>query len=373
MANDYPQIVDKSTLTGVYQADQFLVVGVEGQMDVAGSQAVGLPALVTDPNQAATLFGPSSSLTKLVQFCLGRGLSQVWAVASASGTTPTLLQRQTAWAPLEDNRDIRIRLTDSVVQGDQAALADSCENAEGIQCKQHCYVGIPAGTTKAAALTWAAAVASKRGIVTAAGVYDSNGNLLGGQYGAAYAACEVAKNPDISDSMNNMSIAGTSGVEKETATGLPVFRQRTNGGTPLNDLQDLLTAGISPYALSRDGRARFTHLRTSWTVDTTFDALQTLLIKDQVFIDIRTLLYNMNAVRKAQTADNMSLAAKAVEGYLKSHADWVAPVLLPNGDIGYGVTVVPGVDGKSYTINYFGGVVRGTNVININGTLTIPA
>jgi hypothetical protein len=101
--------------------------------------------------------------------------------------------------------------------------------------------------------------------------------------------------------------------------------------------------------------------------------LTTLLIKDQVFLDIKQLLLDHQALRRQQTPDNMSLAAKIVENYLKTHDDWVARAQLADGTQGYGVTVVPGVDGKSYTINYFGRVVRGTNVINVNGTLTIPA
>lgn len=373
MANDYPQIVDKSTLTGVFNVDQFLVVGVEGQKDAAGSAVVGLPVVIESADDSDTLFGPNSSLGQLVKFILGRGLNFVYAVASSSAVAPTLLQRQAAWGALEENPDVRIRVTDSVAQADLVALADSCENAEGIQHKQFCVVGLATPSSKAAAIAAAGAIASKRAVIVAPGVFDLNGNLLAGQYGAAYAACEIAKNPDIADSMNLAPIPATAGVELEAATGLPIFRLRSNGGVPVNDFQDLLTGGVSPFQLGRDGRASFTHLRTTWTTDTTFDALMTLLIKDQVFLDIRDLLLASNALRTGNTADNRSLAAKMVEGYLKAHDDWVERVELADGSTGYGVTVVPSNDLKSYTVSYFGQVVRGTNVININGTLTIPA
>lgn len=373
MANDYPQIVDKSTLTGVFQTDQFMVIGVDGQKDVVGTAVIGLPVRVMTAEDANTLFGPASSLAALVKFILGRGISYVWAVASASGAAPTLVQRQAAWAPLEENADIRIRLTDSVTQADLVALADSCENAELIQHKQFCFLGLALPSVKATAITAAGAVASKRAVLVTPGIYDLNGNLLAGQYGAAYAACEVAKNPDITDSMNLMDVPATAGIEKDVATAMPLYRIKANGGTPINDFQDLLAAGVSPFQQSRTGLAAFTHLRMAWVVDTTFDALQTLLIKDQVFIDIRNLLLDHKALRQGDTGNNRSLAAVIVESYLKSHDDWVERVSLSDGTTSYGVTVVDGVDSKSYTVNYFGRVVRGTNVINVNGTLTIPA
>lgn len=373
MANDYPQIVDKSTLTGVFLADQFLAIGVEGQKDTAGTATVALPVLVRTAEEANGLFGPNSSLATIIKFLLGRGINYVWAVASASNVAPTLVQRQAAWVPLEENADIRIRLTDSETQADLVALADSCEWAEGIQHKQFCFEGLGGAANKAGAITAAGAVASKRAVLVSPGVYDVNGNLLSGRYGAAYAAAEVAKNPDITDSMNLAPIPATAGIEKDAATGLPVYRLRSGAGTPVNDFQDLLAGGVSPFQTDRSGLAAFTHLRTTWTTDTTFDALMTLLIKDQCFIDIRDLLLDNKQLRKGNTPDNRAFAAKIVEGYLKAHDDWVQRVALSDGTTGYGVSVVNGVDGKSFTVNYFGQVVRGTNVININGTLTIPA
>lgn len=372
MANDYPQIVDRSTLTGVFQTGTFLTVAVEGQKDTAGNATVALPYRVTSAEQAATLFGPVSSLTNVVNTVLARGLDYVWAVASASNATPNLGQRQTAWAPLEENPDIRIRLTDSETQADLVALADSCEFAEGIQHKQFCVVGLGGTASKATAITAASAVASKRAVLVTPGIYNLDGTLLTGKFASAYVAAEVAKNPDIADSLNLAKIPATGGIEKEAATGLPIYRLRAGAGTPVNDFQDLLTGGVSPFQQDVSGLAAFTHLRMTYTTDATFDALMTLLIKDQVFLDIKDLLLNGKFLRSGNTADNRSLAAKQVDSYLKAHSTWVEKIELPDGSTGYGVTAVPSVDLKSFTINYFGKVVRGTNVIYINGTLTIP-
>lgn len=372
MANDYPQIVDKSTLTGVFQADQFMAVGVEGRKEAPGSATIGLPVLVKSAEDSDTLFGAASSLSMLVKFLLSRGLNYVWAVASASAAGPTLVQRQTAWAALEENADVRIRLTDSVSQADLVALADSCEWAEGIQHKQFMFGSIGSPAVKASAITAAGAIASKRGVLVTPGVYDLNGNLLAGQYVAALAASEVAKNPDIADSMNNADIGATAGIELEAATGLPIFRLRAGAGTPVNDFQDLLTGGVSPLQESRTGLAAFSHLRTTYTTDTTFDALMTLLIKDEVFIQLRDLLLDGQHLRLGNTADNRSLAAKRVETWLIAHDDWVQRVPLSDGTVGYGVTAVPSSDLKTFTVNFHGEVVRGVNVININGSLTIP-
>jgi hypothetical protein len=371
--NDYPQVVDQSTLTGVFQADQFMAIGVEGQKLAGGTAAVATPVIVKDGGSADTYFGVGSSLALLCRSILGRGVNYVLAVASASAATPTLPQRQAAWAPLEDDPTVRIRLTDSTTQADLVALADSCEWAEGIQHKQFCVVGMPAATSKANLIAAAGAVASKRAVLVGPTIYDTNGALLNGAFGAAWAAAEIAKNPDIVDSMNLATIPATTGIEKDATTGLPIFRLRAGAGTPVNDFQDLLTGGVSPFQQDPSGMAAFTHLRMTWITDTTFDALQTLLIKDSVFLGIRDMLLDSRFLRIGNTAQNRAAAAALTDSYLRAHSDWVAPVKLGDGTTGYGVTVVPGVDLKSFTISYFGQVVRGTNVININGTLTIPA
>src|SRR3954464_1324674 len=152
MSSLYPEVVDKSTLTGVFKNDQFLTIGVEGQMDNVGTATVAVPKIIKTAEDAGVLFGPASSLTQLVSYVLALGIEFVYAVASAKGAAPTLVQRQAAWATLEDNREVRIRLTDSVTQADLVALADSCEFAEGIQNKQFCVVGGGIPAVKATAL-----------------------------------------------------------------------------------------------------------------------------------------------------------------------------------------------------------------------------
>jgi len=372
MPNLYPQVVDKSTLTGVFRNEQFLTIGVEGQADAGGTATVALPVICTTPDDANTFFGPASSLAGLVNYLLAQGIEFVYAVAASKGSAPSLAQRQAAWATLEDNPSIRIRLTDSTLQADLVALADSCENAEGIQNKQFCIVGLPIPAVKATAISAAGAVASKRAVLVSPHVYNLSGTLMSGQYGAAKAAALIALNPDIADSMNGMELGGTGGVELD-ATGLPIYRLRTNGGAPINDFEDLETGGVSPFQQSPNGLAAFTHLRTTYTVDSTFDSLMTLLIKDQVFIDIRKILLDNEFLRKGNTDANRAMAAKLVDQYLKSVSDWVQPITLPDGTTGYGVSAVASSDQKSFTVYYYGQVVRGTNVINVNGTLTIPA
>jgi hypothetical protein len=370
---DYPQIVDKSTLTGVFQGDQFLTIGVEGQKDAAGSASVAIPQRVSDPAQADALFGPVSNLAKLVKVLLNRGMNYVIAVASASGVAPTLAQRQTAWATLEEDSTIRLRLTFSTTQAELVALARSVEYAENIQNKQFAVVGMPAGTTKTALNAAGDAMLSKRAIMVGPTLFDLNGAVLDGMYAAAYVATMIAQNPDIMDSLNNAEVPGTTGIEKEAATGLPLFRLRSNGGVPINDFQDLEDHGISPFQQAPSGLAALTHLRMTYKTDTTFDALTTLLVKDTLFLEIRDMLTDAKFLRKGNTPSNRALAGKMVDQYLRDHSDWVLPVALGDGTTGYGVTVVPSADQKSFTINYFGQVVRGTNVININGSLTIPA
>lgn len=369
MANDNPQIVDRSSLTGVFIADDFLPMGVEGHMSNDGDAALNRPERISSAEEAQTAFGVGSSLTNLITLILGRGIASVTAVAS--DPTHELTSRETAWEALEDDPAIRVRLSDGTTQADMVAHANSCEYAEAIQNKQMCFMAPQTPTSKATLSTLAAAIASKRAVLLGPGIYDLDGVLRGGADVSAIVAGEIAKNGDITDSLNLYEIPATAGIEMETATGLPLFRVRANGGSPVDDFQDLLDDGVSPLRQSPDGLAAFTHLRTTWTQDETFDALQTLLIKDEVFLGIRQELLNNNFLRKPNTLDNRTLAAAIVDAWLKAHSTWVSPIVLPNGTLGYGVSTTQGSDGKSFTISYFGNVVRGTNVIAINGTLTI--
>lgn len=373
MSNIYPEVRDTSSLTGVLNLDQFLAVGIEGQKDVGGSQALTTPLLITDPAVVDTAFGPASSLAALVKFVLSQGINYVWAVASASGTSPTLVQRQAAWQLLEENPDVRIRLTDSEVQADLVGLATSCAQAEAIQNKQFAFGGLASPTTLAGMTAAATAIASKRFVFIGPGYYDENGLLRSGRYAAARVACEVARNSDITDDLDLVPLGRSSGLEKEVTTGMPLLRYRA-GVTPTNNFQTALAAGVSP--LGQDpatGQAQIIHLRTTYITDSTYDALQTLLIKDELFIGIRRMLLGEKFLRRGNTATNRSYAAKITDDFLIAHSDWVQPVVLPDGKIGYGVTCVPSSDKKKMIITYQGEVVRNTQVIDVGGSLTIPA
>lgn len=372
MANDYPQIVDVGTLTGVFLANTYLPIGVEGQMGNDGDATLNKPEFISSAEEAVTAFGAASgsSLTRLVQLILSRGVAGVTAVAS--DPTHELTSRESAWEALEDDETIRIRLSDGLTQADMVALAISCENAALINNKQFAVMASATPSSKSTMTTVAQAINSQRGVLVGPGVYDLNGTLRGGADIAAYVACEIAKNPDITDSLNGYEIPATVGIELDSTTSLPLFRLRANGGSPINDFQDLLDDGGSPLQTSPRGLAAFTHLRTTFTDDDTFDALQTLLIKDGVFIGVRDELRDNNFLRKPNTQNNRDLAAAIVSAWLTAHDTWVEPTDLPNGTKGYGVTTTDGDDGKSFTINYFGQVVRGANVIKLNETLTIP-
>lgn len=371
MSDTFPQVRDQSTLTGVFQTALYLPIGVEGEMSETGEATVSKPETISTAEEATTAFGTGSSLAALCALILSRGIPSVRAVGSE--LSHELTARQAAWEALEDDPTIRIRLTDGVLQAELAALADSCEYAEQIENKQFMVGGLAAPTTKSALSTAADAIASKRGVLVGPGIYDLDGNLKSGADAAAIAACEIAKNPDIVDSLNLFEIPATAGIELEATTGLPLFRLHANAGSPIDDFQDLLDDGVSPFMTAPSGLAAFTHLRTTWTTDDTFDALMTLLIKDGVFIGIREMLLANNYHRRGNTLSNRSQAGAQVESYLKAHSNWVEPVQLPDGRVGYGVTVTASTDLKSFTVSYHGQVVRGTNVIDINGTLTIPA
>lgn len=374
MSNMFPEVRDVGSLSGVLNLGQVFVIGVEGQKDTVGTATIATPYLITDPATADTLFGPQSSLATKIKRLMARGITAVYAVASASNTVPTLVQRQAAWAVLEENVDVRIRLTDSTTQADLVALARSAEYAEAIQNKQFAICGMPAGTTLSGLTTAAGAIASKRALIVGPAIYDSNGTLQSGGFAADFVAAEVAKNSDIADDLDTVSLVGTTGIEKD-ANGMPIFRQRSGGGTPTNDFTTLLAGGVSPLRQGRDGQAEIVHLRMTYQVDSTYDALMTLLIKDQLFIDIRSALLAPDAkfLRRGNTQSNRSLAAQIVQGVLNERRAWVQPVVLADGTVGYGVTVTASADKRNMIVTYQGEIVRNTQRIDVNGVLTIPA
>jgi hypothetical protein len=367
----YPEVIDATTLGPRFSQPLYLPIGVEGQADAAGSAVVGTLYDISTPAQSDLVFGAPSSLSALVKLLLGRGIPSVKAIASAKASGPTLIQRQAAWAVLESETSIRVRLTDSVVQADIVALADSAEFAELINHKQIAFVGMAAGTASAALITAATAVSSKRAVLVAPGVYDETGTLLSGALAAAAVAAEVAKNPDIADDLDTMRISGYTGIEVD-AGGMPLFRKRVTGGVAVNDFDTLLAGGVSPLRKGRNGGVEITHLRMAYVTDTTFDALMTRLIVDQLFIDVRDYVESNLFLRRGNTLDTRNDLKAGVEALLAERSNWLLPKTLPNGTVGYGVSVIASVDNRTVTVGYQGVVVRGIQKVLVDAKLEIP-
>lgn len=371
----YPEVKDGSSLGALFAQVPFLLIGIEGEAGDDGDADVATPVTISRPIEAETAFGNASSLTNLVKFILGRGVPSLVAVASDKDSSPeafpSLNQRKAAWATLEDDREIRVRLTDSVTQADLVALADSCEWAENINHKQVAFTGMDSGTPKATLISAAAAIGSKRGVLVGPGIYDEDGNLLDGAYAAAAVAAEVSKNPDIADDLDTLVLPGFTGIEQD-ANGLPVFRIKSNAGTPINDFEDLLQGGVSPLEQSRTGDVKITHLRMTYQTDGTFDALMTRLIVDQVFIDVRDYCENNKFLRRGNTPETRTDLKAGVEALLFERRNWVAQITQPDGTPGYSVAVTSSPDGRQVIISYSGRVVRGIQTILVDARLQIP-
>lgn len=368
----YPEVKDATSLGPRFSQPLFLEIGVEGEAAAGGSGTVAVPYVVARPADADTLFGAASPLAGLVKFLLSNmGIPAVTAVI-AKKSAPVLADRQGAWAILEAMPNIRIRLTDSVVQADLVALADSAEFAEGINNKQVAFGGMPSGTLSSALITAAAAIASKRLVLVGPGVYDESGVLQSGSRAAAAVAAMVSKNPDITDDLDTATIPGFTDIERDV-NGMPIFRIKAGAGTPVNDFETLLQGGVSPLRRGRNGGVEITHLRTSYTVDTTYDALQTRLIVDQIFIDVRDYVETNNFLRRGNTQTNRADLAAGVEALLQERNTWIQPVNQPDGSTGYSVGVAPSTDGKQVTVSYKGQVVRGIQTILVDAQLVIAA
>lgn len=374
----FPEVRDISNV-GARRAEAFfLPIGVEGQAGTAGTANVNQVYQINRPSDADTYFDPTSPLAALVKFILGRGVSPVYAVASVkSATAPTLAQRQAAWATLESHPLVRLRMTDDTAQATLVALAASCDNANLIYNKQIGFGGMAAGTTKAALITAAQAVASKRFIFVGPGVYDLYNNLMSGNYAAAAIAAAVAQNPDITDDLDLSLLVNLTGTELG-ANGLPVLTKRVASGVAVNDFEDLLQQGVSPVMTDPGGLgARVTHLRTTWTgsppgSDTTFDALETRLIVDQIFIDVREYVTNNNFLRRGNTQENRDDLQAGVQAVLAERSAWIKGVTQADGTIGYNVSVNPTVDMRGVTVRYEGTVVRNIQTVDVDAELTIP-
>jgi hypothetical protein len=189
---------------------------------------------------------------------------------------------------------------------------------------------------------------------------------------AAAVAAEVAKNSDITDDLDTAPIPGFQTIESDV-NGMPIFRIKAGAGTPVNDFETMLQGGVSPLRRGRNGGAEITHLRTTYTVDTTYDALQTRLVTDQVFIDVRNYLEASNFLRRGNTLKNRNDMRAGVEALLNERSNWVAPLPQADGTTGYGVAIIPSSDQKSVTVSYKGQVVRGIQTILIDAQLQIAA
>jgi len=341
-----------------------------------GTANVAVPYVINRLDEASAAFGSDSSLYLMIKVLLDRGAGPVLAVASGT-TTPTLVQRQTAWEKLESDENARIRLTDSMVQSDLVALATSCSNANLIYNKQICFVGMASGTTKANLITAAGAIAAAgtdaatRAVLIAPGVYDDTGVLRGGNFAAAAVAAEVAKNSDPGNDLDLWDILLLTAIEKD-GSGLPVFRRKVVSGAPINDYEDLLQGGVSPLQPSRvSGGVSTTHMRTTYTTNTAWDNLYTRIIVDQIFLDVKAYIYDNNYFRSGNTDVTRQRMKSGVEAVLLERQTWISPVQQPDGTFGYNVSVTPSPDMRQVTIGYEGVVVRGIQTVKVAGNLTI--
>jgi hypothetical protein len=330
-----------------------------------------VPYQIKTIGDAVTAFGPASSLTLLCSAVINRGSSPVIAAASKKGTAPLLTDRQTVWDNMAGDRNIRIRLTDSTAQADHAALADSCEAAEQVQNKQFCIVGLATATPKATYITAAGAIASKRGVLVGPGVYDEQGVLQAGPFTAACVAAEVSKNSDPSNDLDLWTIPFLTGIEKD-ASGFPIFREKIVSGVATNDYEDLLQGGVSPLQPSfTPGGVMTTHLRMAWVTDSTYDALSTRLIVDQVFVDVKNYIYAGGYLRRGNTETTRNLIASGVESLLLLRQDWVQAVVQPDGTLGYNVSATASPDMRQIIVSFTGVVVRGVQTILVSAQLII--
>lgn len=150
------------------------------------------------------------------------------------------------------------------------------------------------------------------------------------------------------------------------------MRIKSNAGTPVNDFETALIGGVSPLRRGRNGGVEITHLRTTFVTDTTYDALMTRLIVDQLFVDIRTYVEQSNYLRRGNTAATRDDMRAGVDALLQERSNWLKPLMQANGELGYSVAVAASSDNRQVTISYKGEVVRGIQTILVDGQLVIP-
>jgi len=366
----YPEVIDATTLGASFAPPIFLPIAIEGQAASGAAAVVGQAYSIEKPSDATGLFG-SSTLTTLVNFVLSRGVSPVIAVASVKGSyadEPT--ERAAAWANIVSNGAARIVLTDSTTQARLVALADAMEDASLIQNKMFTVVGMPTGTSKAALITAAGAIQSTRAVLVGPGVYDENGTLRSGAFAAAQVAAAVALNPDIVDDLDTLGLPNLTGIEKDSF-GLPMFRKRVAASVVTNDFEDLLTGGVSPLQQSPEGGVEITHLRMTYTTDETYDSLQTRLIADQIFLDVKAYAEDNLFLRRGNTEVTREALRSGVEALLQERSNWITTVTQADGEQGYNVEVSSSLDERQVTVSYEGNVVRGISTILVAGKLNI--
>lgn len=384
----YPEVTDQSVLGQRLGQNVFLPIGIEGQADSGGAATTGILYQINRRDEAVTQFGTAalSELTRQIHAILDAGAGPVIAGASAKGTTPTLVQRQVIWALMESDEFIRLRLTDSTVQSDLVALATSMNNADLLNNKQLALMGMASGTTKAALLTAATAIAGatgtgpKRAALIAPGVYDSAGTLRSGSYAAACVAAEMAKHSDPSTDLDLGVVPNLTGIEKG-ADGLGLFRRKVVTGAAVNDFEDLLQGGVSPLmptsvpfgTPTAQSGVQISHLRTVYITDTTFDALMTRIIVDQVFLDVKNYVVGGGFLQAGNTLETRTRIASGVTALLNERRSWITPILQGDGTLGYNVAVTSSPDNRQITISYQGTVVRGISTVQVAANLTIPA
>jgi hypothetical protein len=370
----FPEVIDGSTLGQRVTNPVYLPIGIEGQADSDGDAVVNTVYSISSASEAVAHFGAASSLTALCKYLIDRGATRVTAVASAKNAAPTLVQRQAAWQTLEARREVRIRLTDDIAQATHVALATSCDNANMLNNKQFAIVGMAAATTKAALITAATAIASKRVCLVGPAVYDENGVVKSGAYLAASIAALVAQNNDPADDLDTLTIPKLTGMEKD-ALGNNLFRSLVVAGVVVNDFEDLLQGGVSPVMPPIDGTGgvAISHLRMTYKADTSFDALMTRIIMDQLFVGIRDQATSFLSLRKGNTDTTRGQLQSRIDAFLKSNNDIVMEQVLGDGSTGYGVNVQADTSGRQQIISYGGQVVRGTQTILVNGNLVIAA
>jgi len=368
----FPEVVDASTLIAKPSSPIYLPIGIEGQMDNDGTATVGVLTTISTISDARAAFGVASPLTKVIEVVIKHGAFPVVAAASKKGSAPLIAERKTVWDNLASDEFIRLRLSDSIVQSELNDLATSCEDAELVQHKQVAFGGLANGADKASHITAAGAIASSRFCLVGPGVYDQDGVLKNGSYAAAVVASEVAKNADLSNDLDLWDLPLLAGIEK-AASGLPVFRNRVAAGVASNDFEDLLQGGVSPLMPSRASvGVQTSHLRTTYTLNTAYDALSTRLISDQIFVDVKNYILTSGFLRRGNTQPVRNALKAAVNALMFERISWVSPVVQADGVEGYNIGVTPSADLRQVTVSYDGKVVRGIQTIQISGSLVIP-